>query len=319
MRSNKYFFCRLDEETRWDLYEKSNIVSIGWSTIDNSHLKNETGWGKFRESLKTSLAGNAWAQNQSNNYWGNVAGSVWRFIHEIKVGDFLLIPCPGSVDVCKVAKEAYFDTSGMISDSAWRLVVEPIKKGVPRNYASNSLQKRLKGYQTCLDISDLANQVDDLLNRNRPINFAESVLGQARKPMVNALLESVNDRGFERLVKQLFEAAGASRCNLLAKNDFRPGDVDIEAFFDLNIVGPSSEIKVGIQVKQHNGTTGSWGVQQLVDRKEVEGYDRLYLITTAENISEDAMEIAALEGVTIITKDDLVSWMLGVGVNRFTA
>lgn len=317
MISDKAFFCRMDTPIRWDLYKQSKIVSIGWSTVDNSHLKNEIGWGKFREALRTSLAGNAWAQNQSNNYWGNVAGSVWRFIHEIKVGDFLLVPMDGCVDICKVKKDAYFDPSGMASDSAWRCIVEPIKKGVSREYASNSLQKRLKGYQTCLDISDLANQVHDLLGRDRPINFAESVLEQAKKPMVNALLESVNDRGLEILVKQLFEAAGASRCNVLAKNDSRPGDVDIEAYFDLNIVGPSSEIKVGIQVKQHKGTTGEWGVKQLAARKEVEGYDRLYLITTADNIAEDAARLAALEGVTIITKDDLVSWMVGIGLNCF--
>lgn len=165
----------------------------------------------------------------------------------------------------------------------------------------------------------------DAVKRRSPIDFVEEVRDEAREAVSNALSKYVNDRDLERLVAKLCVSSGA-KADILAKNNQYDGDVDVRAVWDLGY----AIRRVAFQVKHHEGSSGRHGVEQLVTRKaaleealsrgeigDKRLYDEWCLITTAENVSDKARTYAEANDIGIVTRDDIVDWVLNSGLSSF--
>jgi predicted Mrr-cat superfamily restriction endonuclease len=242
------------------------------------------------------------------------ASSAFQFIRNIRIGDLILTPIPGAFLTARVLSEVYFDESGMTTDSAWKHKVEWLtNQPCSRSHCANTLQRRLKVRQTCVNVNDLRSEILDALNRTRPISFNEVVLEGAFEPVAKALMNSINDVQLEELVVQLAQAAGA-KAERAPKNSRLPGDVDVIATYDLRIGTEESTIKVAYQIKQHESVTGVTGIEQLVDRMQADTeIVRGYFVTTADELDADAQKLADENDIVVIKKKGLVDWILTSG------
>ena len=163
MSDHSIFVLRLKgrEETSF----KENVIGIGWS--EARELESVDEWVAFKKVIHDAYP------NYSNSGLGNIGGSIWNFIHGMKAGSLVVVPLPGSFTVAEVLGDLpFYDESGYKKDYAWRRKVKWItEKPVPRRHARNTLQRKMKCQQTCIDISDLHEHVQAALARTGSCRF----------------------------------------------------------------------------------------------------------------------------------------------------
>jgi hypothetical protein len=302
---------RLD--TRLAKALEQSVVGIGWAPARG--LDKTTDWNTFKaiicDSYKEEYVGKARAL-------GNAAGSAWRFIHSTADDACVVVPTPGGFLAGTLEGPVYYDESGLPDDFAWRRRVNwKTKEPKPREYAENELQRRLKARQTCVGADDLLTQIKAALERTRPISFGDAVMEGAGAAVTKALKSAITDYGLEHLVKSLAEASGA-KAVVMAKNNRAAGDVDVVATYDLRVGNLDSPVKVAYQVKQHEGMSDEFGIQQLIDRMDVlpDEYVHGCFVTTAPEISPEAEELATRKDILVLTNQQLVEWILMVGLEK---
>ena len=129
-----------------------------------------------------------------------------------------------------------------------------------------------------------------------------------------ALTRAVNGTGLEELIARLSRAGGAT-AEIQPKNSGKPGDVDVIATYDLGIGTQEATVRVAYRIKQHDAHSDAYGIQQLLDRMEVEtDLDRGCFVTTAEGVTEDARALADRNDILIVTTQDLIEWILRTGL-----
>ena len=315
MPQPKVFVLRLDH--RLDQSLRENIVGIGW--FHAKRLLELDDWEVLKSHLRES-----YTNLENAQALGNAAGSVWRFLKSIGQGDLLIIPVPGAFYVARVESDPFYELSGATDDLDYayrRRVVWETSKPVPRSHASATLRRWMKARQTCVGPcvgggadSDLCTSLNEALERTTPIDFGSSVLDAAFGPVSKALRDAVSDQGLEQIVRRLAQASGAE-AEIPPKNSGLPGDVDVLATYDLKIGGAGAAIEVAYQVKQHEGESSDWGVQQLVDRMEASPtIVRGCLVTTASKVSKQARTLADENGILVLTERELVEWVLSIGL-----
>ncbi len=297
-------------ERSLEAWRAGGFIAIGWSKARN--LDTEVDWYKFKEVIRLAY----------ETDWGPVtpqslalqASSAFQFIREIAIGDLVLVPVPGAFLAAKVLSPAYYSEEAM-EDDAWRHTVEWLTiDPCPRSHCSNALQRRLKVRQTCVNVKDLRPEIIEALNRTQPVSFNDVVLSRAYEPVASALLSAINDQQLEDLVAQLAQTSGAKAVRA-AKNSRDPGDVDVLATYELGIGNEESTIKVAYQVKQHDGKTGVTGVMQLIERMEADSeIVRGCIVTTSEQLDDEAKKLADENDIVVITKRGLVEWILMSGL-----
>lgn len=246
---------------------------------------------------------------------GNAAGSVWRFLKDMRPHDLVLVPVERGFLVGEIKSGAWFDEEGVSRDFAWRRKVEWWQKEpFRRDHADNLLQRRLKARQTCVDATDLLPQIEAATRRKEPVSFSQTILETAAAAVSEALTSAVNDTGLEELIARLSRAGGAT-AEIQPKNSGKPGDVDVIATYDLGIGTQEATIRVAYQIKQHAAQSDAYGIRQLVDRMEVDAdLDRGCFVTTAESVTEDARELADRNNILIVTRQELIEWILRTGL-----
>lgn len=294
-----------------DEWRRAGFIAVGWS--EASGLDKEPDWDRFKAIIRDAYAPHWPTMNEQS--LALQASSAFQFIRNIRVGDLVLIPMPGAFLAAKILSDVYYDEAGRDSDSTWKHKVEwRTSQPVARSYCGNSMQRRLKVRQTCVNVNDLRNEILEALNRRQPISFNEDVMAKAFAPVAHALMNSINDAQLEDLVVQLAQAAGA-KAERAPKNSRLPGDVDVVATYDLRIGTEESTIKVAYQVKQHEAVTGVFGVQQLVGRMQADReIVRGYFVTTADDLDPAAQTLADENHIVVIKKKGLVEWILMAGL-----
>lgn len=160
----------------------------------------------------------------------------------------------------------FYDESGYKDDYAWRRNVKWLTdKPVPRSHASNTLQHRLKCRQTCIDISTLSEHLQAALHRSSPISFKDELYTDSRPVVFKHLLDSVTDIQLETLIEEIYLAQGHD-AKRLPKKQQQDGDVDIRVEIDTGLGADSKPLAISIQVKQHEGMTDKYAVQQIAAR-----------------------------------------------------
>ncbi|NHJ47095.1 MAG: hypothetical protein FK733_04835 [Asgard group archaeon] len=136
---------------------RENEIIIGWSKAEgllNPELTKED----FREILEKQY----FTKDDTKHRAGQAAGDMWRFIREICIGNYVIVPTKEGFYVCRVLGSAYYDEMRIYNDTAYRRKVEWLnkKQPVPLDKAVPEVQTRLKTLQAVIDATDLYQEIE---------------------------------------------------------------------------------------------------------------------------------------------------------------
>lgn len=315
----KAFIVRVNPGSKDAL--EHNVIGIGWDKLEKPNPK--WTWDELKQKIKT-----AYPKYQGRSL-GNAAGSIERFCMEGKSGcmsvdDYVLMPVGRGFHLGIVKSEVKRCDEGWASKThlQWQRDVCWLtkEKSITRSTSDNSLQKRLKVRQTCVDVSKFIFNIKEAFDPSPKPSFLERVRKNPTKDGVIDAFRFLNDSGLEELIKCLCQADGGANAKVLPKKSKDAGDADVSCEY----IEPSDAAHVKsiislYQVKRHEKRSGHHGVQQVIDRINAlklrsqsndQRVYRGYFVTTALHVTEKATKCAAQHAITIVARDDLVAWIL---------
>lgn len=264
-----------------------NVIVNGWS--DARDLIGENDYSKFREIVSESC----YSGEKNLRKSGYGASTMWRFLNEMHEGDLVVVPDKnGTFYLAEVSGAPFYDDSEQAhkTDTCYRRPVKWLndKKPIRRDFARSGLISRMKTQQTSAYAHDLIEEIVEALelaSKAESVDPENLFKKELRQKMSQAVLKEIHsgymdERRFERLVQTLLKAIGASRAELVPR--LHDKGVDILSEFPL---GPM-QIRVGIQVKWHQGQTTSEYVDQLAGGLEAENLTVGWLVSSG-SFAED--------------------------------
>ncbi len=339
------------ERNYW-IHRISHLAEISYPLLDNNYLS--YGFSDFEndgfiEGVRGDN-GRQFMEQQFMDEWGELPRTrfqLWNFIHEMKAGDWVIVPTYGEFSICELLDDEPMmvkdikdvviknwngeviprDNDGYLLNSSNDKIdlgfvrrVKMIQKGISRyDYADSDLTSRLKVRQTNVCINDLEESVLNALNASRnsePIRFRHE-LEEIVPDLHSIIMTKLNPDKFEHLVKWYFERIGACSVTIPPKNpsnkvDYE--DVDVIATFDL------LKTMYYVQVKHYRGETNNWAAEQISHYKELEddrqddGYTRVYwVLSSSESFSQDCINLAKETNVQLIDGKTFASMLLDAG------
>lgn len=266
-------------------------IIIGWSALPQL-LDPKLSWNQFRQVLHDGY----YSKHTSYRTSGSAAGNMWRFIREMDVNDFVVVPHGPSFYVGEVVGSAYHISSKVADDTAFRRSVKWLngKSPIPRRNARVALQSRMKVQNTCADATDLLDEILSLLD-----TAAKGEMPTFDNDLRNRLIEEtlkeirsgrINDYGFEALLANILRSLGATEVRIVPRSLDKGADI-VATFSAAN----TFEFTLAVQAKhyQPNPPVGKGVVDQLLRGMEAEDAD-LGWVATSGSFSEDAEQYAAL-------------------------
>lgn len=332
----KYYLHRISYE--WEVSYPlldNDLLSIGWSDFNNREILD-----KIRQDGLSYL--NKCCEEilqfiPRNRY------TLYRFLVEMDKGDIVIVPKWRSFDVYEILEKAvpvseinlldnlyttnnnkiifknnllYVDDN--VVDLGFIIKVKKIEKNIPRyEYADSALTARMKIQQTNADITDLKESIDKAIQsfkKNSPINLRSEIVLNITDTVLDTIKKKLNPDKLEYLIKWYCHKSGASSVNIPPKNyEDKKGDVDIIATFE------NLKLILYIQAKFYDKETDIWAIGQISDYYENlsisnDGYSRIvWVITTADKYSKEALKKAAEKNITLITGREFAEMLLDVG------
>lgn len=342
------------ERNYW-IHRISHLAEISYPLLENNYLSygfsdyEEDG---FIEGVRGEN-GRQFLDDQFYSTWGYYARTrfqLWNFIHEMKAGDWVVVPTYGEFSICELlddepilikdikdvviknwsGEEILRDNEGYLInpdnskiDLGFARRVKMIQKGISRyDFADSDLTSRLKVRQTNVCIGDIKDSVQKALEnfqKNKPIRFRNEI--NEVVPNICSIIQKIlNPDKFENLVKWYFERVGAKPVVIPPKNpsdkvDYE--DVDVIATFDL------LKTIYYVQVKHYRGETDSWGADQISHLKELallredrqdDGYTKVYwLVSSSEKFTEECINKARETNIQLIDGRAFASMLLDAG------
>lgn len=192
-------------------------------------------------------------------------------------------------------------------------------KIIPRSFAEDKLQTRMKMRQTNASINDLAKEVDDAAKREAPVDVHEILVEETANAILGKIKKYVTADNFERVVKWYMERIGASTVYIPPKNSSEKedyADADVVAVFE------SLGVTIYIQVKKHDDKTDVWAVEQILkydenqEKNSIDGMTYIpWVVSTADDFKEEAKVKAVEKGVKLINGKEFARMLAEVGVN----
>jgi len=292
---------------------------VGWSEAQGL-LQDDLSWEEFREIIHQTY------HSGDDNYRrsGHSAGEIWRFIREMDIGDWVVVPDGSSFYVGRVAGPARHESDRISDDTAHRRSVRWLnaENPVPRKYARASLQSRMKYKSTCVEATDLLEEIQEAL----------ATIGQTEIPSFDADLRArlidqakaelqsgrLNDYGFEKVVANILEALGSKDVRIVPRS--KDKGIDVLADF---MVAKTFSFTLGVQAKHYQASppVGACVVEQLVDGMDAEGAS-IGWVATSGTFSEEAEnrrdELAAEKGyqIELVDGDQLAAMIVDSGLER---
>ena len=270
--------------------------------------------------------------------------NLWRFIHEMKKGDIVLVPTSHEFSLFEIEDDVvfsnesidssvfvdwnnkkairqeygyYYNEDGLLIDLGFYRRVKPILYNIPRmGFADQKLISRMKIRQTNADISDLKDSIENArkaYEEHKPINLKEKIIEETAPKLLTLIENLTSADSFENLVEWYLKSLGA-RTEIPSKNapDKGEGDADVIGYFE-NI-----KTAIMVQVKKHEGVTDEWAIQQIKAYKTNHTYDdyhtQMWVISPCEHYSLRAMNEADEAGVRLITGIEFATMILNAGL-----
>lgn len=263
----------------------SDQIIIGWA--HTPELLNEAlTYGEFRDILR----GNYYAEDANLRRAGYAAGTMWRFIREMDIGDLVVVPCPSAFYVAKISGPATHDPAKIEDDTAYRRKVKWLndKEPIKRASARAALISRMKIQGTSARASDLLQEIKECLENakagTKPTfqdDLETKLIEETLKEMTTGRM---NDRGFEGLIRDVLRGLGADSVKIVPRS--KDEGADIVATFK---VAGVIQLTLAVQAKhwQPKPPVSKPVVEQLIRGIEAESAD-LGMIVTTGTVSEDA-------------------------------
>jgi predicted Mrr-cat superfamily restriction endonuclease len=309
---------------------RQNVIVNGWSGVPG--LIEEKDYGAFREILRKVW----YPREKSLRKAGYAAGTMWRFINDMNVGDWVVIPFWGGVFyLAEITGSAYYDKSPAAkkADSSYRRQVRWLnnKKPIERRFARSKLISRMKIQGTSADAADLIEEIFGALQLASKkqgtavaTDFDELFAEQLRLKMVEAVLDQmrhghIDNIKFEQLVQRILLSNGATDARIVPK--LHDKGVDVLATF---LVGGVSQVKVGVQVKHHIGETQNVWIDQLIKGMEAENLSLGWFVTSgmfqkdADDYLEKKLAGSALQ-VFLVDGEQLAGMIIDSGLENLAA
>lgn len=305
-----------------------DVIVNGWSGL--STLSSAEDYGEMREMLKKHYYSNYTNYRKA----GYAAGAMWTFIHDMNVGDLIVVPAKHEgFYVAEIVSDYYYDSSkkAVEADSGHRRKVRWLngKKPISRDLAPSRLFSRMKIQQTWAKANDLVEEVLSTLHLvAQTINGSEehrddAFFADLRKQLVATTLGQIqdgrmNERSFEKLICRLLLSLGARDARVIG----RRGDKGIDVLGNFEIGGVTT-VPLGVQVKYHRDQTDESALQQLVRGMEHEGIDVGWLVTSAqfsEGVESKLEEVVRTKNydITLIDGETLCAMILSSGLDNIT-
>lgn len=265
----------------------NNEIIIGWSRAKGLLDKN-LDWQGFREILHKTYADPEDTYRAS----GGWAGSMWRFIREMDIGDLVVVPSGNMFYVAKIAGEANYIEGYVNEDTAHRRKVEWLnnKQAIPRKYARAALQSRMKARQTCVGANDLVDEIKEALNiavNDKKPEFAsdlrQMLVEKTREQLYSGRLDSY---AFEKLAESLINSLGGQQTEVIPRNKDKGADL-LSNFY----VAKTFKLKLAVQAKHYKPepAVSKNDIEQLLEGMKAEDAQIGWLITTG-NFSDEAID-----------------------------
>lgn len=235
-----------------------DVLITGWAPAEG--LLEETDFYRFREVIKNTF----YADDPNYRSAGSAAGILWKFVHEMAVGDFVLVPHGAGFHVSRVAGPAVYLKEKVEEDTAYRRPVEWLNggKAIPRAHAPSALQSRLKARQTCVRADEFLSDIVELLElaeKGLEPSFEKDLRNSLTQRALKELRDGrINPDDFERLLQSLLYSLGATDCEIIARRLDK--GADLVATFHIAKLLP---ITVAVQAKH-------WKPEPGVSAKEID-------------------------------------------------
>lgn len=338
-QNRKYWLHRISHE--WHVSYKllaGGYLSVGWYALAGSGIEKTAGDCNMQRLEATMIE---YGYQVARSRW-----SLWNFFR-FSLNDFVVVPLfNGEFSIYKVkgtpmpitelvsfvdvisedGSRIIRDKNGLlrrsenneIVDLGFVVEVEVVKERLSRyEYADSKLTSRMKIRQTNADISDLAENVQNVIDADAPVNLYAAVIEELAGKLLDAIKEQLTPDKFELLIKWYFEKLGASRTLRPSKNSsdkWDGADVDIVAEFD------ALKVMFYIQAKLHDDTTSQWAVEQISkykDQHEASSgeYTAIpWVISTANAFSADAITMAQESNVRLVTGGEFGRMLIDAGI-----
>jgi predicted Mrr-cat superfamily restriction endonuclease len=273
----------------YEALDKKEIM-IGWSTcpgLMNPKLSRD----ELRELLKTEFH----SEDTDYKAAGQDAGEMQRF-RDMKIGDLIVVPQPREFYIAEIAGGPYYDKEKVEEDTSYRRPVKWLNKAkpIPRRIAKAFLQSRMKYQRTCVDATDLLEEILDALRHGsdeKAPSFEQDLRARLIKETQNEICSGrINDRLFEELVAAVLVSLGVSDARIIGRSVDR--GADIIATFP---IAHAFKLKVAVQAKHYvpkKGSVPAEKLDELVRGMEAEDVD-LGMFVTSGVFSDEFLNRAA--------------------------
>ena len=334
------------------LHRISHHADVSYPLLENGYLS--IGFSDFsnNNSIDSVLTDGFNGLNLCfDKIWGyrpKIRYNLWRFLGEMKKGDWVLVPSRGTFSIFEVVDDKpvlmnsidytsindwhgnplSVKDDGLVYNSANNKIdlgflrkVKSLRTGISRyEYADSPLTSRMKIRNTNANISNLKESVEKAIKSfdlNSPINIYSQIIKNSVPKILNTIQKELTPAKFEFLVKWYFNRIGATEVYIPPKNKTnKEGDADVIAIFEL--------IKTIIyaQVKFHQGETSHWAIEQITDYKNQkesidDGYTKIgWVITSAKDFTEKSKALAIETQIHLIDGEEFATLILKSGIDN---
>lgn len=287
-------------------------ITIGWSHVRG--LIDLQDYHQVREAVRTASDG------MDNRRAGHAAGNLWRFLHEMKPDDRVIVPRGDEVYLARVTGPPGYDEDAVTQDIAHFRPVEWLngKEPFPRRGLPSKLQFRVgpATRKTCLDITGDLQEILALetgsVRTDTP--FQADLHGDLVAATTRTLLKGkMNSKSFEFFLRDLFQHLGATEGTVRGGR----GDKGADIVLEMPLGATSLRQRVAVQAKYYHDRrlVGPNAVDQLVAGMDAEDAD-LGVIVTTTGFSEQASAAVSECGrrIELIDGGHLASMIVEHGV-----
>lgn len=304
-----------------ELVLKKDLIVIGWSYTQDLLLSQKLSREDFKKLLilkHTEYSANPYSLGQAVGY-------LWRFIREMQIGDYVIVPIPRAFYIGEIVGEAYYFQPGLQDDTAIRRNVKWLnnKKPILRDYCDSGLISRLKYQGTCVAAGDLIQSIKTALEsavNNKAVSFKEQAQDKLREQLISVLSSkstNLTPKKFEELVGQLLKALGADTSKLPSNRVYGNNIADVDVIADFINLG----VRIYVQVKYHNHETDTHAVRQIIEALRKEDADsvqpKIGWVVSSAKFSEEAIKLADENGIRHIDVDELSDMIISIGLDKF--
>lgn len=316
--NRKYRMVRAmaQEEADFAVFFGGSVVATGWSDVP------------FAEQPSEEAAVEA---VRARYYAGSATPPqvVGRKLNEVKLfmqitpGDLIVVPWRSNIAMAVATGRRRYDRSGgRARDLANQHEVSYLQedgsvRAIPRVTLPHRLQRRLRvPGSAVMDLAEFGEDLERLLRGESAQSAYEDAVAAAKEQAIDEVrrrLESgrgttlrAGGLGLEELVRQLLVAEGYEATRLDKRTFADHADADIIAVRE----DPIRPVKRLVQVKHHEGLSGSWGADQLAAiRAGGRHADYDLVLVTSAGASADLQRICRANGIILLDGEALANWV----------